>query len=151
MTDQAADHISPASGYAGDITPEGAWILLQDNPDAVLIDVRTRAEWAFVGVPDLASLGKMPGLIEWVVFPDMAPNPGFVDEAVKTATGGPEAPMLFLCRSGQRSAAAAKALTAQGFSTAYNIIGGFEGGRNQNGHRGTLEGWKVAGLPWTQG
>lgn len=145
----AAAHISPANGYAGDITPEGVWQVLKDSPDAAFVDVRTKAEWAFVGVPDLSGAGKSAALIEWVQFPDMSPNANFVDD-VKKVVQSTDTPLFFLCRSGQRSAAAAKALTAAGYGAAYNVIGGFEGDRNQNGHRATLNGWKVAGLPWVQ-
>lgn len=138
------------NGYAGDVSPEDAWRLLEQQPDAQLIDVRTDAEFAYVGNPDLSALGKAPLRISWKVFPDMAANPDFVAEAAAglPATG---APLLFLCRSGVRSAAAAAAMTAAGFGPCYNVAGGFEGDKDATGHRGTVNGWKVAGLPWTQG
>jgi len=122
---------------------------MKDDADAVLIDVRTTAEWAFVGVPHLGELGREAVLIEWVEFPDMSPNQNFV-EAAKQAAPNPGAPVFFLCRSGQRSAMAARAMTDAGYAKAYNVSGGFEGDKNQDGHRATLNGWKVAGLPWVQ-
>jgi len=70
--------VSPATGYAGDVAPTTAWKILSENKDAVLIDCRTRAEWNYVGLPDLETLAKKPALIEWQVFPSMQPNPEFV-------------------------------------------------------------------------
>lgn len=137
----------PADGYAGDITPEQAWALLQGDPSAVLVDVRTDAEWRFVGVPDLASTGREPVLAQWV---DLAgrPNPAFVAEL--TAAGvSPERPVVFLCRSGARSIGAAKAATTAGLGPAYNVLEGFEGALDGAGHRGS-DGWRAAGLPWKQ-
>lgn len=141
--------IAPSEGYAGDVTPEQAWKILEESPDAVLVDCRTPPEWMFVGVPDLAPLGKKAALIPWQVFPSMQVNPEFLRQ-VQAAGGKPEGPVLFLCRSGARSRAAAQAATGQGFSRAYNISGGFEGAPDGQRHRGKREGWKVAGLPWVQ-
>lgn len=140
------------AGYAGDLTVEESWALLQKEPAAVLVDVRSTAEWTFVGVPDLSGAGKRAVLIEWQVFPGMTPNPAFV-QSVKAALGAERpasAPVLFLCRSGARSRAAAMALTAAGHSRCYNIAGGFEGDLDGEGHRGRRNGWKAAGLPWAQ-
>ena len=141
--------IAPGAGYAGDVTPEQAWKILQESPDAILVDCRTQPEWAFVGVPDLASLGKKAALIPWQVFPTMQLNPEF-SKQVRAAGASEGAPVLFLCRSGARSRAAAIAVSSQGFTRAYNIRGGFEGAHDERRHRGTREGWKVAGLPWAQ-
>ena len=139
-----------ALGYAGDIDVVQAWQMLDSNGDAVLVDVRTAAEWRFVGVPDLGGLGKRPVLVEWQRFPDGAPDPDFLGEVA--AAGVPTtAPVLLLCRSGQRSRVAAMALTAQGYERCFNVAGGFEGQKDEQGHRGTVDGWKVAGLPWQQG
>ena len=127
--------------------------LLSSEPKAQLIDVRTSAEWNFVGVPELASLGREPILIEWQRYPDMAVNPAFVQAlSTELAARGASAqtPLLFLCRSGARSQSAAVAMTAAGYSRAYNVAGGFEGSRDEAGHRGTVEGWKHDGLPWMQ-
>jgi rhodanese-related sulfurtransferase len=142
------------AGYAGDITPKEAWKLLSEEPDAVLVDVRTAAEWQFVGVPVLNSLSKQPVLVEWIRFPGGAPNPEFVaqvKEAVSESAGNADPAIVFLCRSGQRSQGAAAALTQEGFSRCYNILEGFEGDKNADGQRGHSGGWKVAGLPWAQG
>lgn len=139
-----------SSGYAGDVSPEDAWSALSSDPSAQLVDVRTRAEWNFVGLPDLSSVGKQAMLAEWQALPHMAVNDGFVDEIVQGGADR-EAPLYCLCRSGARSRAAAIALTAQGFKTVYNISGGFEGDPDAHGHRGEVNGWKADGLPWRQG
>jgi rhodanese-related sulfurtransferase len=140
--------------YAGDIEARQAWDLLKANPKAQLVDVRTMAEWNFVGVPDISALGRRVHCIEWQSFPTMAVNPGFAAEAeaAVTAAGADKAtPILFLCRSGARSRATAVALTAQGFTQALNVAGGFEGDPDGERHRGNINGWKAAGLPWRQG
>lgn len=141
--------VSPAGGYAGDIAPAEAWKLLGDRADAILIDVRTSAEWNYVGLPDLASLGRKPALIEWQVFPSMQVNPEFVG-ALSGALTDKSAPLLFLCRSGARSAAAAKAMTAAGYATCLNVTDGFEGPLDAAAKRGSTRGWKASGLPWRQ-
>lgn len=138
--------------YAGDITPLEAWKLLSDNPRAVLVDVRTDAEWRFVGVPDLSSLGRDVVYIEWVTT-DGRPNHHFVDELrerVAPAQPGEERPVVFLCRSGNRSIGAAEVATEAGIAPAYNVLDGFEGHLDANGHRGE-SGWRAVGLPWRQG
>lgn len=158
MSGNASDGVEPRivgehpANYAGDVTVDEAWRVLGENPRAVLIDVRTRAEWSYVGLPDLASVGKEPLLAEWQTFPAMAVNGNFADE-VASALGEArkDAPVLFLCRSGARSRAAAIALTAQGFTRCYNVAGGFEGDLDQDRHRGHRNGWKASGLPWVQG
>jgi rhodanese-related sulfurtransferase len=135
--------------YAGDLEPAESYQLLTDTPDAVLVDVRTRAEWAYVGLPDLSGLGKDVLRIEWLSFPDGAVNSSFAAELA--GAGVPtSAPVLFLCRSGVRSVAAAEAATAAGYAQAYNVAQGFEGGLDGSGHRGSSSGWKAAGLPWRQ-
>ncbi|CAN3126775.1 rhodanese-like domain-containing protein [Mycobacterium sp. smrl_JER01] len=137
--------------YAGDITPEQAWTLLSENPDAVLVDVRTDAEWRFVGVPDLSSLQRDAVFIEWNRT-DGTRNDGFVDDLVQQVgvdDSAGERPVVFLCRSGNRSIGAAEAATAAGIGPSYNILDGFEGNLDQNRHRGAT-GWKAVGLPWTQ-
>lgn len=139
--------------YAGDISPLEAWKLLSDNPNAVLVDVRTDAEWRFVGVPDLSSLGREVVFLEWNSS-DGRPNAKFADqlrEQVASAqTGGEDRPVLFLCRSGNRSIGAAEVATELGITPAYNILDGFEGQLDANGHRGET-GWRAIGLPWKQG
>ena len=141
--------VSPAAGYAGDVAPTTAWKILSEYKDAVLIDCRTRAEWNYVGLPDLETLGKKPALIEWQVFPSMQPNSEFV-AALSGALADKEAPLLFICRSGARSAAAAKAMSAAGYSTCLDVADGFEGPLDTQAKRGSAGGWKAAGLPWRQ-
>lgn len=134
--------------YAGDVTPSEAFAAVTQGEGAVLVDVRTRAEWAYVGVPQLDSQHR-PVLVEWQQYPDGALNESFVDElrAAEIAEG---TPIYFLCRSGVRSIAAAEAATAAGLGPAYNVVEGFEGPHDPAGHR-TVAGWKNAGLPWKQG
>ncbi len=138
-----------ADDYAGDISPKQAWAMLAEEPDAVLVDVRTDAEWTYVGLPDLNSIGKRTMGVMWQSYPDMAVNAGFVDDIRKVGPP-PDAAVLLLCRSGVRSKAAAIALTAAGFRRCYNIDGGFEGPCDARGHRGGAAGWKADGLPWEQ-
>ncbi|MEO7752459.1 MAG: rhodanese-like domain-containing protein [Terracoccus sp.] len=134
--------------YAGDVTPAAAWAALAGDPTAVLVDVRTRAEWSYVGVPDLRAAGKEAVLVEWQRYPSGTANPGFLDEL--TAAGVDRAtPVYFLCRSGVRSVAAAEAATAAGWTSAHNVLDGFEGPHDGQQHR-AVAGWKVAGLPWVQ-
>ena len=136
--------------YAGDLTPQQAWDLLAEHDDAVLVDVRTTAEWAYVGVPDIAGLGRETEFVEWVGFPDGTPNAHFVDDVREAGlTPGDGRPVIFLCRSGQRSIGAAQAATAAGLGPAYNVLDGFEGGLDADGHRGG-GGWRSTGLPWKQ-
>ena len=136
--------------YAGDITSAEAWQRLEADPGAALVDVRTDAEWNFVGLPDLGSLGRAPVLVSWQAYPSMAVNGNFADDIAARGIAK-DAQVLLLCRSGQRSAAAAAALTAAGYSACYNIADGFEGPPDGEGHRGRVAGWKAAGLPWIQG
>ena len=136
--------------YAGDITPTEAWEILNARPEAVLIDVRTPAEWAYVGLPDLSAVGKQPLLVPWALFPSMTINPDFGAE-VESAVADRNAPLVFICRSGARSRAAAIAMTARGYRSCYNVATGFEGDPDSQRHRGTISGWKVENLPWVQG
>ncbi|MBU8808446.1 rhodanese-like domain-containing protein [Mycolicibacterium goodii] len=133
--------------YAGDITPEEAWKLLSESSEAVLVDCRTDAEWRFVGVPDLSSLQRDVLYIEWNRS-DGTHNDGFVDDLKAAGVTG-ERPVVFLCRSGNRSIGAAEAATAAGIGPSYNILDGFEGHLDENQHRGG-SGWKAVGLPWKQ-
>jgi len=137
-------------GYAGDISPAEAFEILKSEADAELIDVRTQAEWSFVGVPDLSSIDMAASFIEWVSYPAMSANPDFVSEVEKLAGANKDAAVMFLCRSGQRSISAAIAATAAGFTRAYNVEGGFEGALDAERHRGSAGGWKSSGLPWAQ-
>jgi rhodanese-related sulfurtransferase len=135
--------------YAGDVSPADAWKTLNADPAAQVIDVRTTAEWNFVGLPDLSGAHREVQLVEWQSFPTMAPNPEFVAQ-VSAANADKNAPLFFLCRSGARSRAAAIAMTRAGYTRAYNIAGGFEGDLDPERHRGQHNGWKASGLPWRQ-
>src|SRR5690606_10574079 len=137
--------------YAGDVAPGEAWRVLSENPDAVLVDVRTRAEWSFVGVPDLSGAAKEPVLLASQQYPTMAVNARFTADLYSTlGAGRKHAPVLFLCRSGVRSPESAIAMTEVGFTACYSIVGGFEGDLDEKRHRGARTGWKAAGLPWVQ-
>jgi len=139
--------------YAGDVSIGEAWEILKKDPKAQLVDVRTTAEWTFVGLPDLTPVGRETHCVEWQSFPEMAVNPNFVAEAsekVKRAGAQAGTPLLFLCRSGARSRTAAIAMTREGFTNALNVAGGFEGDLDEIRHRGKRNGWKAEGLPWRQ-
>jgi rhodanese-related sulfurtransferase len=131
------------------VPPGRVWEALQADPQAQLVDVRTDAEWNFVGLPDLAPAGKQAVLIPWQVYPSMQRNAGFVDQ-LKEAGFTPEHHIFFICRSGQRSFAAAQAAQEAGFPNSYNVADGFEGAPDADGHRGVVAGWKAEGLPWRQ-
>lgn len=131
--------------YEGDVNPEQAWELLSTNPDAVLVDVRTQAEWTFVGVPDTSSAGRPAVFVEWNTA--RGRNPDFVEEL--QAHGVTKGPVLFICRSGVRSVAAAEAATAAGIGPSFNVTQGFEGPLDPAKHRGG-SGWRASGLPWKQ-
>lgn len=131
------------------VSPRAAWQALSEDPDAVLCDVRTEPEWAFVGVPDLASAGKKPLLIPWQVYPAMQVNATFL-ETLRAAGIRPDQRLFFMCRTGGRSLAAARAAEAGGYEHAFNITDGFEGPVDSSGHRSFKAGWKAEGLPWRQ-
>jgi rhodanese-related sulfurtransferase len=135
--------------YAGELRPAEAWDLLKADSSAQMIDVRTRPEWSFVGVPNLEAVGRQPVFIAWQIYPAMHTNPTFVDE-VRKVVPSPDVPLLFICRSGARSRAAAETMTAAGYRRCYNVAEGFEGEVDAERHRGRKAGWKAAGLPWTQ-
>ncbi len=135
--------------YSGDISVEEAWRRLGDETSAVLVDVRTAAEWNFVGAPDLSGIGKQAVRVSWQTLPKMEKNAAFVEE-VRAQTSDTNASLLFLCRSGARSQAAAIAMTAAGYSKCFNVAGGFEGDLDGDRHRSVTGGWKAAGLPWSQ-
>jgi rhodanese-related sulfurtransferase len=143
-----------SGAYAGDLLPRDAWELLKSDPNAVLVDCRSQAEWTFVGLPDLSSLGKKVVRVPWQNWssgdrPAMIANSRFVEDLAQAGVRR-EGPVVFLCRSGGRSKAAAIAVTAAGFARGYNLAGGFEGPHDDAKHRGTVDGWKRAGLPWAQ-
>lgn len=139
----------------GEVLPTDAWTILETEKTARLVDVRTQAEWSFVGVPDISETGHSLICIEWASFPGMSKNPRFADAVIEAL--GDEAPgkLLFLCRSGVRSLHAAGAVAARyadlGVAVdCLNVAEGFEGDLNPNGHRGLHNGWKFRGLAWRQ-
>lgn len=128
--------------YEGALTPQEAFDLLRLAPGARLVDVRTRAEWDWVG--------RVPGAveIEWNLYPGGGRNPNFATELMRQVDR--EALVLFLCRSGGRSDAAARLASEAGYGDCYNILEGFEGDKDANGQRNRVGGWRFAGLPWQQ-
>ncbi|MCU1562290.1 MAG: Rhodanese domain protein [Arthrobacter sp.] len=128
--------------YAGDLSPQEAWAKLEAG--AILVDVRTEGEWAHVGIPDTKATENDPLFIQWT-FAGGIPNPEFIEELKRQAPEDAAVELVFLCRSGVRSVAAAIAATAAGF-TSYNVLEGFEGETGRHGAR-TVNGWKNRGLP----
>jgi rhodanese-related sulfurtransferase len=127
--------------------------LLEADRTAVLVDVRTAAEWQYVGVPDLSALGKEVVFVDWQTFPSMQKNVDFVASVSKILAErgvSRDAPVLFICRSGARSLAAARALSEAGYKRCVNVAGGFEGPADASRQRGRLDGWKANNLPWVQ-
>jgi len=135
--------------YAGDVTPDEAWRMLREDSGAVLIDVRTDAEWAYVGSPSLVSVERPLLRISWQEFPGMEVNRHFVEQ-ISASGAQKDQTLLFICRSGARSKSAAISCAAAGFTRCHNVAEGFEGDRNADGHRGEVSGWKKRGLPWVQ-
>lgn len=141
--------------FAGEVDPSTAWEKLTANPKAALVDVRSDAEFAFVGVPDLSPLSKDVWFVPWKTFPGMRPNETFFEEvAARLAQSGADE-IFLLCRSGGRSMQAADALTrvaisGEGVVKAWNVAEGFEGDLNGARRRGRVNGWKARDLPWVQ-
>ena len=128
--------------YAGALTPQEAHELMQHDSAAKLVDVRTRAEWDWVG--------RVPGAVEVEImsYPGNRPNPAFIEELEKKVPKN--ALVMFLCRSGGRSHNAAGYATQAGYTNCYNVLEGFEGDRDASGQRNIVGGWRAAGLPWSQ-
>jgi rhodanese-related sulfurtransferase len=141
----AARERAPGQPYAGAVTPQEAWALLQADPSVKLVDVRTNAERDWIGRPAVPE--SQHGAVQWSLYPGGAPNPDFVAQLQQTADKGDT--VLFLCRSGVRSRHAARVATELGYPNAFDILEGFEGDRDAEGHRKTVGGWCKAGLPWT--
>jgi len=135
--------------YAGDLSAKEAWAVLERDPASVLVDVRTDAEWSYVGVPDVSALGKRLLRVQWQTFPTGERNPAFADQLAQAGIPK-DASVLFICRSGARSRDAAIAMTQRGYAKCFNVAGGFEGPMDEDRHRGGVDGWKAAGLPWMQ-
>ena len=128
--------------YGGALLPAEACALMQRQPGAKLVDVRSRAELDFVG--------RIPGgiEIEWKNYPAMQLNPDFIQQLIQKVPQ--DAIVMFICRSGARSHEAALAAMQAGYRDAFNVVEGFEGDRDADGHRNTVGGWRAAGLPWVQ-
>ena len=136
-------------GMGEDVDAQQAYAALAGDPDAQLVDVRTNAEWSYVGLPDLSAHGKRVLLVQWQSFPTGAPNPDFIEQ-LGAAGLTRQHVIYFICRSGVRSLAAAEAAERAGYRTTFNVADGFEGPPDANGHRGVIAGWKADGLPWRQ-
>jgi len=132
------------------LTPREAYELKQEDPRALLIDVRSNMEFLFVGHP----VGAVH--IPWIDEPDWEVNPHFVRQVRELVLGGVICadegcvPLILICRSGKRSLDAGKALIDGGFKEVYNVLDGFEGDLDENHQRGTLGGWRFENLPWEQ-
>lgn len=141
----------PEGPYAGDVSAREAWQVLSSDPRALLIDVRSQVEWSLIGKPELSSIGREPIYLQWMTAQGV--NPKFPDElkaALDQRGATTDTPLYFLCQSGGRSKVSAIQCTALGFGRCYNIAEGFEGQLDEHKHRNSVNGWKVAGLPWTQ-
>ncbi|MCC2098673.1 MAG: rhodanese-like domain-containing protein [Hyphomicrobiales bacterium] len=132
-----------------DLQPEEAWDLLINEANSCLVDVRTTGEWHYVGGPDLTKTGKACVRISWHIWPQLTENPDFPGE-LERAAAQRDMHLVFLCRSGGRSLAAARKAQEAGWTNVYNVLGGFEGELDATGRRGTSNGWKAARLPWRQ-
>lgn len=145
MTQSIVDELAPAEALRS----------LAEDENSALVDVRTRAEWAYVGLPDISATGRPFFAVEWLSFGAQAPNPAFVGQLVDQAGGQLPGRVFFICRSGARSLAAARAV-AQAMEAAgqpvhcTNVREGFEGDLDGDRHRGRVNGWKARGLPWVQ-
>ncbi len=128
--------------YFGASTPVETQFIQANSNSTFIVDVRTRAEWAYVGLVPRSLQ------IEWQSFPTGELNERFLDQLQQNVPI--DAFALFLCRSGARSHAAASLASSVGYSKAINIIDGFEGDKDASGHRGNIAGWKFSGLPWIQ-
>lgn len=142
------------TGRVEEVDCRETWARLAADPSAVLVDVRTQSEWAFVGLADLSRIGKEPILVEWQSFPESRVDARFaekLDTALKDRGVSHDAEVFFLCRSGGRSRMAAEVMTGAGYTRCRNVTEGFEGPLDEQRHRGSRSGWKSAGLPWSQG
>lgn len=137
-----------------DVPVEEVWARLEQDKGSVLIDVRTRAEWAFVGLPDLSQIDKRVLTVEWQTSPEGRIDAAFPDrlgEVLAAAGADRDTELFFICRSGGRSRMAAEAMANAGYRRCRNVADGFEGPLDANRHRGRVAGWKAAGLTWVQG
>ena len=135
---------APDQPYAGAVTPQEAFALMQADPRVKIVDVRTGAERDWVGRISVPASQHLA--VEWATYPGGQPNPRFGEELAQLAS--PDDVLLFLCRSGVRSRHSARVATELGFVHAFDILEGFEGDKDAEGHRKTVGGWCKAGLPW---
>ena len=136
--------LQPALPYAGCVTPEEAFMLLQADPRIKLIDVRTTAERDWIGRVAIEEVQH--AAVEWNAYPAGIQNPVFLEQLAQVSE--PDQVLLFLCRSGVRSRNAAALATVNGYANCFDILDGFEGNKDSAGHRKTVGGWCAAGLPW---
>lgn len=141
---EAARARAPGQPYAGAVTPQEAYALVQGDRRVKLIDVRTNAERDWVGKTVLPE--GQHAAVQWSTYPGGVPNPDFVQQLA--AQANQDDVLLFLCRSGVRSRHAAALATQHGYANSYDILEGFEGDKDALGHRKTVGGWCKAGLPW---
>ncbi|WP_341759944.1 rhodanese-like domain-containing protein [Candidatus Endowatersipora endosymbiont of Watersipora subatra] len=137
-----------------EVTPSFCFKELMSHDQAILVDVRTRAEWSFVGIPDIQTTQKKLILQQWQTYPDMSVNHQFAEtllaELKNIGLKKHDPHLFFLCRSGVRSLAAARLMKTKGYLNTFNVKDGFEGPLDENGQRGQVKGWKAEGLPWRQ-
>jgi rhodanese-related sulfurtransferase len=133
--------------YRGDLLPKESWDLLSQDPEACLVDVRTNLELKQIGIPDLAALNKETVTIEWKIAPNMQINSNFLEDLTKKINKK-STTLIFVCRTGARSAEAASMMAGLGFTNCFNVLNGFEGDQDLNGQRGAISGWKADKLPW---
>ncbi len=135
--------------YHGDLLPKDSWDILVREKNAYIVDVRTKAEWHYVGGPDPKDFQNEIIKIEWLTYPDMQLNPDFASELMQCVTDK-SAILIFICHTGMRSGAAADKMISLGYANCFNILNGFNGVLDPQNHRGTINGWKADKLPWRQ-
>ena len=123
--------------------------MLSINQNSHLIDVRTKPEWDYVGIPDLSSIKKQVLCISWKIYPEMRVNKNFEKQIIKLNIQKNNN-LYFICRSGKRSYDATKFLISKGYTNCFNVYDGFEGKLNQHHKRTSIDGWKFYNLPWKQ-
>ncbi|MEM1159596.1 MAG: rhodanese-like domain-containing protein [Pseudomonadota bacterium] len=136
-------------------TPQEAWGVLAQDHSTILVDVRSRPEWTFAGLPDLTAIGRDLVTVEWETWPTMAPNLGFLSDLEQELDVSKTTRIFFMCRAGSRSINAAREVARQMHARGRNVhvtnvCEGFEGDQDDKGQRGKVNGWKAAGLPWRQ-
>lgn len=145
----AASRVAPNPGFGGDVTPGEAFEFVARNAEAMLVDVRTDAEWKWVGQPDLSGAAGKAAFVSMKLYPSMELNAQFLQQ-LEQAGATQDTALFFMCRGGGRSTMAAKLATQAGYKHCFNIAGGFEGVPDERGHLGNKTGWKAEGLPWRQ-